>query len=802
MADALVAAMRSGGWSEDDRNQLVRHFEEVGIANSEASEFLLVLRETSESDDAWDKLKHAVVYRWLCDRLGVTLERAPQARTWLSELADAYGEYEETGAPVIDYAPPAWYTQADGGTEGPGPDAEDAVPPVPPDLPLPDAEDAVPPVPPDLPPRFLAPDATTATTSNTVSGGIQQSVVQAAHIDTVNQHFGAAPGDGPDWRPVQDVGPAEFGVRPTRREPGLPDVPPYAARDCDAELADKLGQYGFVLLLGRPVTGMSYTAWHAARQLEGHQLYAPERGADLRALLGTLKGHPGRYLLWLDDIEDHLGERGLEPGLLGRLTALGVRVLATMDVDAYYERRTGSAPGDRVVALAHTVELPGTWSASEFDRLVGRAVEAEDPRAYEAYLWAEDGNPVAYLALGHLLYEEWQRLSARAADPQGVAVVRAALDVARCGQAGPVPARLLGDLAGRGGTEWAARQRIGGVGFLLPGRESDTWRVHGALVAGELRAGREPLGDDEHWKIYGAAKSCQVERPGIADALEARLRPRAELGDRDAAYGIGMLRLDTDDNDGERWLRVAADADHLKAAERLAVRLLDRGDRVQAVPYMELLVDGGQLWAATELAEYHRDRAEELLTAAVDKDAPNPGGAFVMLGDLVAGTPGRETEAMRHYLMAWRGGDHDAAIRIGGLLHDWGNAEAAEVWYRYAAGRGDPLAHHYLGVLLYNRGGHERQASYHLNCAAEAGHIPALTTLGMLEERQGRTRAAFDFYLRADVGGDPEGAYRLAALASHTQRDTVLRRAAALGHYQAGEETGAFSPPTPDTVEE
>ncbi|MEV3856763.1 hypothetical protein AB0J38_20835 [Streptomyces sp. NPDC050095] len=635
---------------------------------------------------------------------------------------------------------------------------------------------------------------TVYTTTSTISGGTQQSVTQAAHIGTLNQHFGPVP-DGVDWRPVHEVGPAEFGVRPTRRVPGLPDIPPYVPRDRDAELAERLTLNGLVLLLGKPVTGMSYTAWHAAHCLDGYQFYAPERGADLRALLGALRGSPGRYLLWLDDIEGHLGERGLEPGLLGRLTALGVRVLATMDADAYYERRTGSTPGDRVVGHAHTVELPRAWSDAEFARL---AEQTEDPRAYEAYLWTDGNNPAAYLALGHLLYEEWQRLSARDADPDGVATVRAALDVARCGYAGAVPAELLRDLGASDLGEWAVQERIGNVGFLMPGPEPDTWRAHGALVAGELRTAKEPVSEERLWEMYEYTAPDSPEDRAVIETLAATLRPRAEAGDMEAAYELsGLLPFGPE---AERLLRQAADAGMANAMSALGGSLLRHGRADEAVPYLEQAAAQGETWSALKLALHYRTRAEELFTGVAEK-RPLHG---LSLGDLIAGTPGRQAEAMRHYLAAWRAGNRLVGLRIAGVLHDWGDTDGAELWYRHAAAAGDPLAAYYLGVLLYNKRDHDTEAEELLTRAADAGHAKAATALGLLKERQGDAQAAYARYKEGDEGGDPAAPYRIGLLAADPDiRTTWLQRAADRGHYDAGLATGAFEPPAaPDTVEE
>ena len=68
---------------------------------------------------------------------------------------------------------------------------------------------------------------------------------------------------------------------------------------------------------------------------------------------------------------------------------------------------------------------------------------AEDPRLVEAARRCGVEGVAAYLAVGPLLWEEWQR--ARRADrhPRGYALVRAAVDLARCGLRGPLAQNLL-----------------------------------------------------------------------------------------------------------------------------------------------------------------------------------------------------------------------------------------------------------------------------------------------------------------------------------------------------------------------
>ena len=494
-------------------------------------------------------------------------------------------------------------------------------------------------------------------TGNTIHGQVVGIQNNTTHNTTTNNHTTAHYGGSSaphDWRPVQEVGPAEFGVRPTRRVPGLPDIPPYVARDCDTELADRLEHTGFVLLLTKPLSGTSHTAWHAVTRLTGHRMYAPEPGADLRALpplldhrpgisrppgiyrphlVGAAEDRPGRYVLWLDALEGHLGGRGLDPGLLGRLNALGVVVLATMDADDYRERRT-----DRLLATAHTVEVPHRWNGGECKRLR----QTDDPRVAEASAHAERGSVAAYLALGHHLREEWRHT--RAAHPRGDLLVWAAVDLVRCGVREAVSQDLLNRLYDQPGTEtgtetepetasapgsvpeeafaealgWATRDRFGvaGLSLLVPGESPGTWRAHGALTV-DLQPATPSL-----WlrTIDEATWDDGVDPEALVDRYCELLRPRAQAGNLHTTLMLAELRVRRGDRaEALYWYRKAADEGIVEAAATLGALLTEWGhDQVEAIARLEFAASTGHRDAALLLGDVLRDRTEHWLRTAAE----------------------------------------------------------------------------------------------------------------------------------------------------------------------------------------
>ncbi|NNN37560.1 sel1 repeat family protein [Streptomyces sp. S3(2020)] len=590
-------------------------------------------------------------------------------------------------------------------------------------------------------------------------------------IGVQHHHYGTVPAPG-QWRPVAEVTPLEFGVRSTRHVPGLPDVPPYASRDCDDRLRATLVHPGLVLILGEPYAGRSYTAWQGVRLLEGRRLYALDPGENLRGVLAALRGQRGEYVVWLDDLSDHLGAGGMDPRLLGRLAALGAVVLGTMSPNDYYRRRSGTAPGDRVVAMARTVELAREWSEAELERLAAH----DDPRAYPAYMWSGREGAASYFAVGHLLFDEWRRVGTRLEHPGGQSLVRAAVDLARCGVTGAVPAELLRRVQEQYVTEkresfeealaWATAPLFGVSGLLVAGEAEGTWRAYGALVAEALRTGDlEPVPDEVWWTLLDAAASEEsLDHAALADAAHAALRSRIEAGDTQAAFDLAIRsRGET----GEALLRRAADAGHTKAAAYLARLMLRHGDAEAAFPYLVTAADGGDSWSALRLGRMHRDRAERWLRTAAEAGV---GAAAHELGDMLVGQ-GREDEAVRWYRTAVAAGHREVAASLGTLLYYWSQPEA-EQWLRYATAWGDLRATNCLGALLDGKKDADRSETEFLyRRAAAGGDVSAPVNLGVVLEDDGRHEEALEWYLKGHERGAAGASRHIAKLLNRQGRE-------------------------------
>lgn len=513
---------------------------------------------------------------------------------------------------------------------------------------------------------------------NTVSGGAQSTVIQTGTIDslTVNEPSAAPPGDhvnfskgtfhapvigvqnnygtppaqasADGWPRIGELRRLAPGAHPTRRFGDEPDLPPYVPRDSDEELdplvARGLREGGLVLVTGEPLSGKTMTAWAALARTaaDGTRVHHAHAGTDLRDLPALLHGHDAAhaYVVWLDDLEGHLGEQGLTAGVLDSLTREGALVLATMRDAAYDTHRFGDHPSAPVLRRAHTVELARDWSAAELARLAA----ADDPRLLDAARRRGALGVTEFLAVGPELWAEWRRARRPAAHPQGHLLVRAAIDLARCGIDRDVPVSLLRETQkqyGEYGTtefeealDWATALRHGVTGLLVPGEPGEpgepeepgesakkgeaTYRAYGSLVADAARSTEIPPVPDAVWAtaVLGADRHGLGAAEVVA-ACRAVAIPRATAGDV-AAYAMlgGLAQFEGDMAAAERWYRKAADGGHGRARAVLGQLLADRGATAEAIRCLEAAAEEGCTDVYATLGRLHQERARHWLAKA------------------------------------------------------------------------------------------------------------------------------------------------------------------------------------------
>ncbi|CAL9440482.1 tetratricopeptide repeat protein [Streptomyces sp. enrichment culture] len=486
---------------------------------------------------------------------------------------------------------------------------------------------------------------------NTVADSAAGNVVQAHTVEQVN--FFTAPPDPALWLDAATVDPHALGA---------PHEVPYIRRDRDADLGPERRD-GFLLITGAPLSGKTTTAWaHVRRLAPGTQVCVPPPGTDLRTLPERIAARKSPCVLWLDDLERYL--EGLDGALLSRLIAMGVRTVATMTDAAYDEHRFGAPATARVLSRARVVELELEWSEDELARMA----DSGDPRLRKAVLFCDDLRLTRHLAVGPELWEEWRRAGRPSGNQPGHQLVRAVLDLARCGLTRR-PRELVRAVYDRYAPEhaesfdaalaWAVQPRRGGAGLLVEKPAPRGLETHSYLLAEALTEERLPPVPYETWDLALAQGEHRV-----TSLATGYFKARAAAGDPEAMYRLARLTGD------EEWLRKAADAGHTAAAADLGSALADRGDTREAIRYLEKAAEAGDARAMTRLGRLLQIQATTWLARAAAAD---------------------DSEAYL-YTQAFTVANPQAGFLLARLLEEEGREKEAAFWMRWAAHAGHPGA--------------------------------------------------------------------------------------------------------------
>lgn len=431
--------------------------------------------------------------------------------------------------------------------------------------------------------------------------------------------------------PAEDVDPTTIGVDAAAQDilPGG-EVPEYVARDVDEELRAAIaaafegsGRW-LVVVIGPSKVGKSRALFEAvtrcaqSRRLE---FVVPVDGDAMRTIL-TPSERPARSpltALWLDDLEPFLND-GVTLGTLREWHAGGRgRIVAATYGGKGSERIAGSKVGGlmpiaaEVLQSAREIPLAAT-TPRELEALRSRVSAAQ-------FASLERHGLAAYLVAAPAL--ERKLLTSRhgpgeVASPEGVAIVRAAVDWSLCGRTDAIqegtlralwrvhmPADEVSTDAFASGLSWALRP-VAGTIALLSSRNG--YRAYDYIVRFLEQQPDMSAPRDESWATaIESAQDAQVVAVGLRcyvfgryeDAVKALSHASRSSNDEVASagsYNLGVVLHEQGDPAGARaaWERTIA-AGHCdrapKAALNLGLLLEQQGDPANARLRLQQAID-------------------------------------------------------------------------------------------------------------------------------------------------------------------------------------------------------------------
>ncbi|MFD3473997.1 hypothetical protein [Streptomyces sp. NPDC058695] len=391
------------------------------------------------------------------------------------------------------------------------------------------------------------------------------------------------------WPKVHEVDALKLGVHRARPVNNRTELPSYILREVDRKVAARVKHVaihgGMVLLTGDSTSGKSRTAYHAVQRcMQGHTIYVPTHGTRLDELPDYLiESERGPYLLWLDDLEGFLGDRGMNPTLLQALENIGVAIVATMRDELFevyansqhhQEPATSQRIGNRLLRAVEPIFIPRLWSVSEIER----ASKSGDERITDAVAYSATYGVSEYLAAGPALLEEWQRAQRVHGHPRGAALVQTAVDLARTGFSGAVDINILEELhhkyltnstlrneSWQDAKTWATKVRFGVAGLLILGDYEETWSAFDYLPDALNRNewGRRDIpefiwqealnlcpDDDDRWRI-----GMRAYMSGVNEYAIAAWEPLALNGNGAAASNLAVITSEMGDHSAARYWR-------------------------------------------------------------------------------------------------------------------------------------------------------------------------------------------------------------------------------------------------------
>ena len=356
--------------------------------------------------------------------------------------------------------------------------------------------------------------------------------------------------------PITEIDPTQIGVDPAATQTVLGGtVPEYVGREIDAELRGAIeaaltGAGSWMLVVvGASKVGKSRTLFEALSSCsvaERLQLVAPVHGDALRSLLDPgqpMATRPEYAVLWLDDLEPFLAQgvtwQTLREWQSGRPGWIVAATYGGKGSELVGEAATGGLKTLAADILQHAREIAlHATSSKEMGPLRGRLSDADLDAVRRHGL-------AAYLVAGPALQRKLTTKRHALGEPEcpeGVAVVYAAVDWARCGRTDPIsgdtlralwPAFLQAGITPDDerfavGLEWALRPVAATVALL---QDDHGYQAYDYVI----RLVREqPAADPPRDPVWTAAIGSATADEAYAVAVEAYAHSR--LDDAAAAF--------------------------------------------------------------------------------------------------------------------------------------------------------------------------------------------------------------------------------------------------------------------------
>jgi tetratricopeptide (TPR) repeat protein len=215
---------------------------------------------------------------------------------------------------------------------------------------------------------------------------------------------------------------------------------PYVRRDVEGQARGHLEAGRPVLLVGSSMVGKTRMAVSLIRDMfADHPLVMPD---GVAALGFPAAAEPRGTVVFLDDVNRHIGAGGITDGMVHRLVAAGCVIVATIraaDYDRYQATDQFRSPEWDVLSMFERVFLSRELSPAEEDRLHAAVA---DGKVRQRIIRTGLGE---YVGAAERI-DEVLRYGPSVC-PLGYALVRGAVDWRCAGMKAPVPAALLPPLA-------------------------------------------------------------------------------------------------------------------------------------------------------------------------------------------------------------------------------------------------------------------------------------------------------------------------------------------------------------------